>query len=85
MWRGTGGREPGRIGGGRGTGGGRREGGKRDFQSGGNGRKGEKFRNMAQQFTIEIEQRGANPYGRGWEAGVKGTGGGSFRPPCLPS
>ena len=38
QWRGTGGREPGRIGGGRGTGGGRRKqkDGKQDSQSGGN-------------------------------------------------
>ena len=31
LWWGTGGREPGRIGGGRGTGGGREKGGKREF------------------------------------------------------
>ena len=36
QWRGSGRREPGRIGGGRGTGGERRKGGKRDSQSGGN-------------------------------------------------
>ena len=37
-------------------------------------------------FTIEIKQRGGNPYGRGLETGVKGTGGEGFRPPppCLP-
>ena len=34
-WRGTGGREPGRTGGGRGTGNGRRKGGKRDLYDGG--------------------------------------------------
>ena len=34
-WRGTGGREPGRTGGGRGTGDGRRKGGKRDLYDGG--------------------------------------------------
>ena len=50
----------------------------------GTGRKGEKFRNIAYYFTLEIEQRGGNPYRRGREAGVKGTGGGSFRSPCLP-
>ena len=47
-------------------------------------RKGENFHNIAQHFTIEMDQRGGNNYGRAWEAGVKGTGGGSFRPPCLP-
>ena len=47
------------------------------------GKKGEKFRNIALHFTIEIELRGGNPYSRGREAGVKGTGDGSFRPPCL--
>ena len=31
----------------------------------GTGRKGEKFHDIALHFTIEIEQRGGNPYGRG--------------------
>ena len=35
MWRGTGGREPGRTGGGRGTGDGRRKGGRQDLYDGG--------------------------------------------------
>ena len=35
MWWATGGREPGRIGGGRGTGGGRGKGGRWEFQKGG--------------------------------------------------
>ena len=51
----------------------------------GTGRNREKFHNTALHFTIEIEQRGRNPYGRGREAGVKGTGGGSFRPPSPPT
>ena len=50
----------------------------------GTGRKGEKFCNIAYYFTREMEQRGGNPYRRGWEKGVKGTGGGSFRPPISP-
>ena len=45
---------------------------------------GEKEKNLAILRRIEIEQRGGNPFGRGREAGEKGTGGGSFRPPCLP-
>ena len=50
----------------------------------GMGRKEEKIA-ILHNFTIEIEQRGDNPYKRGWEAGVKGMRGGSFRSPrCLP-
>ena len=49
------------------------------------GEKGEKFRNIALHFTKEIEQREENPYGRGREAGVRSTGGGSFRPPVSPT
>ena len=81
-WRGTGGRKPGRIRGGRDTGGGRREGGKQDSQSGGNR---EKRRKISQYFvTFYNRNRTKNPYGRRREAGVKGTGGGSFRPPVSP-
>ena len=50
MWRGTGGREAGRIGGGRGTGGGRRGGGKQDSQGG--GRPGEIEKNFATLHNI---------------------------------
>ena len=42
LWRGTGGREPGRTGGGRGTGDGRRKGGRRDLYDG--RKRGEKFK-----------------------------------------
>ncbi len=31
-----------------------------------------------------MEQTGENSYGKGQEAGVKGTGGGRLRPPCPP-
>ena len=68
----------------RGLGGRRRNGGRRDTQRGGNREKRRKILQYWVHFTIEIEQRGGNPYGRGREAGVKGMGGGSFRPPCLP-
>ena len=47
-------------------------------------RKAEKFCNIVEDFAIEIEQRGGNPYGRGRETGVQGTGGGSFKHPCPP-
>ena len=52
------------------------KGGKRDFQRGRNWEK----------HCITFYKRNAtrrNPYRSGREAGVKGTGGGSFRPPCL--
>ena len=77
---GQGGREPGRIG----AGGRRRKGGKRDSQIGGNREKRRKILQYCVTFYNEREPRGGNPYGRGREAGVKGTGGGSFRPLCLP-
>ena len=75
-WKGPGEQEPGRIGGGKGTGGGRREGGKRDSQRGGNWKK----RRKLSQYCLTFY----NKMGRGQEAGVKGTGGGNFRPLCLP-
>ena len=67
-----------------GAGGGRRKGGKRVSQSGGNREKRRKISQYCVTFYNERELRDGNPYRRGREAGVKGTGGGSFRPPCLP-
>ena len=54
------GREIGRKGGGRCTGGGRREGEERDSQGGGKREKREKLRNIAQYFVIEKRERGGS-------------------------
>ena len=58
--------------------------GRRILKVVGTGRKRVKFRNISLYFGIDIRQTGENGYGKGREAGVKGTGGGRFRPPCLP-
>ncbi len=42
-------------------------------------RKQVKFRNISLYFAIDMEQTGEKSYGKGREAGVKGTGGGSKR------
>ena len=62
------GREPGRIGGRRGAGGGKGEGVSGTPKMAGTGSTGEKFCNIAQHFTKEIKQRGENPDLRGREA-----------------
>ena len=60
MRRGTGRREPGR------TGGGVREAvGERARSGISKGREAEEIEKISKHFTIEIEQRGENPYGRG--------------------
>ncbi len=38
-----------------------------------------KFRNISLYFAIDMEQTGDKSYGKGREAGVKGTGSGSKR------
>ncbi len=38
-----------------------------------------KFRNISLYFAMDMEQTGENRYGKGREAGVKGTGSGSKR------
>ena len=48
------------------------------------GKNGEKFCNIVKHFTIEIDQRGANPTRGGGDVGLKGAGGGSFRPSVSP-
>ena len=68
LWRGTGGREPGRIGGGRDTGGGKREGEKQDSQSGGNR---EKRRKILQYFVTFYNRNRT----KRWEPLRKGGGG----------
>ena len=62
MWRGTGGREPGSNGGGKCTGGERREDGRRDTQGSGSrsGEIGNEFRNIAQCFAGTSKQGGGN-------------------------
>ena len=67
-----------------GQGGGRRKGAKWDSQSGGNRKKRRKNSQCCVTFHNRNRTKGENPYGRGREPGVKGTGGGSYRPPCLP-
>ena len=71
---GRGARKPGRKGGGRCTGGGRKGEGSRIPKVAGSGRKGEKLRNIALYLAIE----------KGWGLGLKGTGSGKFKPPCPP-
>ena len=86
QWRGTGGRETGRKGGGRCTGDGRRGGGKWDYKGGG---KWEKKGKIMQHCAIFCNQKNAKrrePTSTGQEPGLKGTGSGRFKPPCpLPS
>ena len=64
------GRETGRKGGGRCTGGGRRGGGKRDSQGGGKREKKGKIRKIAQYLAIKNLEAGANKYSAG--TGIKG-------------
>ncbi len=45
----------------------------------GNGRKRVKFPNVSLYFAIDLGQRGGHHYGKGREAGLKGTGNGSKR------
>ena len=84
MWRGTGGGSLGEKG--------REAGGKRAgsgiLKMAGTGRKRVKFRNVSLYFGIDIrqEERTSTESGGGREkkvreAGVRGTGGGRFRPP----
>ena len=78
------GRETGRKGGGRCTGGGRRGGGKRDSQGSG---KREKKGKIMQHCTISrnrINAKEREPKNTGREPGLKGTGSGRFKPPCPP-
>ena len=72
---GTGG-ETGRKGGGRCTGGGRRGGGKRE-------KKGKIMQHCAI-FRNRKNAKGRERKNTGWELGLKGTGSGRFKPPCLP-
>jgi len=77
---GEGGREAGRKGGRRCTGGGRRGGGKWDSQGGG---KREKKGKIAQHCAIFCKSKNAKrrePTNTGWEPGLKGTGSGRFKP-----
>ena len=53
-------------------------------KGGGAGRNGKHFATYAQYFAIGKAHRGGNCYGRGWEPGMQGAGGGKFRPPCSP-
>ena len=84
--------EPGSIGGGRSTGGGRTGGGRwenRGWEAGylkgaGSGRNEKSFATLAQYFAIGKLRGGGSCYGRGQEPGVKGAGGGMYRPPCTP-
>ena len=77
MSRGTGGRSLGEKG--------REVGGEREgsgiLKLAWTGRKRVKFCNISLYFGIDMRQRGENGYGKGWEAGVKGTESGRFRPP----
>ena len=78
------GRETGRKGGWRCTGGGRRGGEKRDSQGGG---KREKKGKIMQHCTIFWNRKNAKrrePKNTGREPGLKGTGSGRFKPPCPP-
>ena len=68
-----------------GTGGGRRKDRKQDCQSGRNW----EIRRKTLQYCITFYNRNRTKRqeplrSKGWEAGLKGTGGRSFRPPCLP-
>ena len=54
-------------------------------KEGGSGRNGKHFATFEQYFAIGKAHRGGNCYGRGWEPGVQGAGGGKFRPSCPPS
>ena len=58
--------------------------GRREDAVAGTGRKRVKFHNISLYFGIDMRQRGEKGYGKGREAGVNGTGGGWFRPPCPP-
>ena len=83
-WGGTGGRETGRKGGGRCTGGGRGGGGKRDSQGGGKREKKEKITQHSAIFRNRKNVKRREPTNTGREPGLKGTGGGRFKPPCPP-
>ena len=78
---GTGGWEPKNNGGRRGEKRGREEGYPRGV---GAGRNGKNFATLAQYFAIGKAHRGGNHYGREWEPGVQGAGGGKFRLPSPP-
>ena len=80
---GTGGRETGRKGGGRCTGGGRRGGGKRDSQGGGKWEKKGKITQHCAIFRNRKNAKGREPKNTGREPGLKGTGSGRFKPPCI--
>ena len=71
------GREPGRIGGGRGTGCGRGKGGRWEFQKG-------EITQHCIIFRNRKRAKGRKPRKKGREPGLQGTGGGRFGPP-VPS
>ena len=73
---GTGGRETGRKGGGRCTGGGRRGDGKRDSQGGGKGEKKGKIMQHRAIFRNRKNAKGRERKNTGREPGLKGTGSG---------
>ena len=81
---GTGGRETGRKGGERCTGGGRRGGGKRDSQGGGKREKKGKITQHCAIFRNRKNAKGREPKNTGREPGLKGTGSGRFKPPVPP-
>ena len=83
-WGGTGGRETGRKGGGRCTGGGRRGGEKRDSQGSGKREKKGKITQHCAIFRNRINAKGREPKNTGREPGLKGTGSGRFKPPLSP-
>ena len=78
------GREPGRKGDGRCTGGGRRGGGKRDSQGGGKQEKKGKIMQHCAIFHNRKNAKGQEPKNTGREPGLKGLGSGRFKPPCPP-
>ena len=83
-WRGTEGREPGRIGGGRGTGGGRRKGGKRDSQSGGNREKRGKISQYCVTFSNRNRTKRREPLRKGAGSGSNRYGRWEFQTPLSP-
>ena len=82
--RGDRGRETGRKGGGRCTGGGRRGGGKWDSQGGGKREKKGKITQHCTIFRNGKNAKGREPTNTGREPGLKGTGSGRLKPPCPP-
>ena len=79
---GIGGRETGRKGAERCTGGGRRGGGKRDTQGGGKQEKKGKIMQHRAKFCNRKNAKRWEQKITGREPGLKGTGSGRFKPPC---